>query len=413
MRAAAGTFDEVVTALRLPADAVVWREGWADSQEAYDVERAGFLTAPFVEDTCRFMDMPAGPAAALRDVLHALNRNEALRRLAWHCHCRLFRQPTGDDSGPRDWPDLPEHLGDAGRLFYVYVYLSGVPYLRRRHRGLGIDEAVTVDTLSDIEVWMRDYHSRHGRWGLAEKDWLWLHFSGKVFKLGRLQFEMRLLQEDIHAFRRETSGRVVVFAGDGQRFREDGQFDGVNGVFDEAGAWRSHFAVAVGFVEGNPIVDGGTQRRPVQLNGDCWHEFLGQGDPVLGVHIPATGPLAHGQCVESYGRALIFFRRHFPEHRFRAFHCYSWLLDRQLIDYLPADSNIVRFQREWHPLPGPRASDSQIIERVFGPDVTDPSREPLQTSLQRAVVEHMAAGKRWRTAGGLIFPERFERGVRT
>ena len=48
MRAAAGTFDEVVTALRLPADAVVWREGWADSQEAYDVElmtQAG-LTAP-------------------------------------------------------------------------------------------------------------------------------------------------------------------------------------------------------------------------------------------------------------------------------------------------------------------------------------------------------------------------------
>ena len=403
----------MLSALGLAADAGVWREGWADSQEAYDADGAGFLTAPFVEDTCRFMDMSAEPAAALRDALHALNRNEALRRLAWHGHCRLFREPTDEHANPRDWPDLPEHLGDPGRLFYGYVCLSGVPYLRRSHRCLGIDEAVTVDTLSDIEVWMRDYHQRHGRWGVAQKGWLWLHFSGKVFKLGRLQFEMRFLKEDVHAFRHETSGRVVVFPGDGQRFRDDGQFDDVNGVFDEAGAWTSRFAVAADFVEGNPIVDGGAQRRPLQLQRDDWHEFLGQGDPVLGVHIPAAGPLVHGQCVESYGRALGFFRRHFPEHRFRAFHCYSWLLDRQLADYLPADSNIVRFQREWHLLPAPRASDSQTIERVFGPDVEDPSREPLPTSLQRAVVEHMTAGKHWRTAGGLIFPERFDRGVRS
>jgi len=411
--ATAREFDDVLAALGLAADADDWREGWADSQEAYDAEGAEFLTAAFVEDTCRFMGMSAEPAAALRDALPALNRNEALRRLAWHGHCRLFRQPTDEHVGPRDWPDLPEHLGDAGRLFYGYVYLSGVPRLRQSHRSLGIDEAVTVDTLSDIEVWMRDYHDRHGRWGLGRKEWLWLDLSGKVFKLGRLQFEMRFLQEDLHAFRHEASGRVVVFAGDGQRFREDGQFDGVNGVFDEAGAWMSRFAVADGFVEGNPIVDGATQRQAQQLQRDCWHELLGQGDPVLGVHIPATGPLVHGQCLESYGRALAFFRRHFPEHRFRAFHCCSWLLDCQLADYLPADSNIVVFLREWHLLPAPRASDSQTIERVFGPDVTDPSREPLLTSLQRAIVAHMTAGKRWRTAGGLIFPERFEQGVRS
>lgn len=69
-----------------------------------------------------------------------------------------------------------------------------------------------------------------------------------------------------------------------------------------------------------------------------------RGDTAIGLHIPEAGPLTPGAVAASLDEARSFFPRHFPDERYTTFSCGSWLLDPQLLEYLPADSNIVRFQ---------------------------------------------------------------------
>lgn len=130
------------------------------------------------------------------------------------------------------------------------------------------------------------------------------------------------------------------------------------------------------------------------------------GDDALGVHIPESGPMTPEACAASFAAAPGFFARHFPEDSPRAMTCGSWLLDEQLADYLPADSNILRFQRCFNLLPGGRVCDPEIIWFVFrkrGKPVEELLDElPQRTSLERAIVQHLRGGGHWLARQGWI-----------
>ena len=65
--------------------------------------------------------------------------------------------------------------------------------------------------------------------------------------------------------------------------------------------------------------------------------------------------------------------------------CTSWLLDPQLAEYLPAGSNLVRFQRRFELVPGLRIDNESIVSFLrSGPGVA-PEQPPRETALQRAV----------------------------
>jgi hypothetical protein len=80
--------------------------------------------------------------------------------------------------------------------------------------------------------------------------------------------------------------------------------------------------------------------------------------------------------------------------------CTSWLLDEQLAAYLPAETNIVRFQRRFHVLPGSTPGNEDVRRFVF--DERDPLQEGVfaGTSLQQAIVRHLRAGGEWRVRTG-------------
>lgn len=131
----------------------------------------------------------------------------------------------------------------------------------------------------------------------------------------------------------------------------------------------------------------------------------------VAVHIASGQPLEPHACDRSFEQALAFFRRHFPERPVRRFTCHSWLLDDQLADYLSESSNIVRFQRRFQLLPFDEGRDERadnvILEYVFERLHTDPRIPdemlddlPQTTSLQRAFVTHLRAGRHWRSRTG-------------
>lgn len=128
----------------------------------------------------------------------------------------------------------------------------------------------------------------------------------------------------------------------------------------------------------------------------------GPGDPVLGVHIPDfRGPLTPEACDDSVARARAFFARHFPEEPAGTAVCHSWLLDPQLRRYLPAESNIVRFQDRFEiAYVNEEAEDDTPVAFVFGGTETPRERLPRRTRVQRAVLDHLDAGGHWHSGHG-------------
>jgi hypothetical protein len=127
-----------------------------------------------------------------------------------------------------------------------------------------------------------------------------------------------------------------------------------------------------------------------------------EGEGAVGIHIPESGPLSPAACDESLRRAREFFRRHFDETPVRIGICRSWLLDHQLAEYLDADSNIVRFQRRFHVVPGGSDGDADILRFVF--KRIDPGLDelPQRTDLERAIVAHLRAGRHWQNRLGWL-----------
>nr|BFE68941.1 hypothetical protein GCM10020092_022420 [Actinoplanes digitatis] len=124
-----------------------------------------------------------------------------------------------------------------------------------------------------------------------------------------------------------------------------------------------------------------------------------RGDTAISLHIPDAGPLTPEAVDASLDEARAFFPRHFPDEPYTAFSCGSWLLDPQLLRYLPGDSNIARFQHrfELEPYEEPEGLDADVemLRFVFRTLSTPLDQLPRRTVLQRATIDHLKAGGHW------------------
>ncbi|MEU6251671.1 acyltransferase domain-containing protein [Streptomyces sp. NPDC047043] len=121
------------------------------------------------------------------------------------------------------------------------------------------------------------------------------------------------------------------------------------------------------------------------------------GTPCLNLHIPDfLGPLSPRACERSLALATEFFARYFPEEKYRAALCHSWLLDPQLKQYLPADSNIVRFQERFRVARADtEPADTEPVQFVFGDPELPVETLPRRSAVERAVGDHLRAGGHW------------------
>ena len=124
-----------------------------------------------------------------------------------------------------------------------------------------------------------------------------------------------------------------------------------------------------------------------------------RGSTAIDLHVPDSGPLTPKAVTASLEEARGFFEQHFPDERYAAFACGSWLLDPQLLEYLPEDSNIIQFQRrfELEPYQEPEGLDCdvEVLRFAFRSLTTPLDQLPRRTALQRAIVDHLKAGRHW------------------
>ncbi|MGC4940931.1 acyltransferase domain-containing protein [Kribbella sp. DT2] len=269
-------------------------------------------------------------------VAHLPDRDSPSWRELERC-TRLLVRDLGRIGGPPVTPEPPDGSDIPLAYFPLYVFLAAYPHITAFHRDRGISDEISWHTLTDLGRVLADHRYWHGEGGLDAELTGWL----------TLHFSGQIYQLGRLQFQRarlgNRTGRAVAAAG---------------------------------------------------------HPF-GPGDPALSVHVPGYyGPLRPEACSRSFAAARDFFARHFPEETYRIAVCNSWLLDEQLGDYLPAEANILQFQRRFQPAYQPAQDDETMRRFVFGVRRSDRGELPRRTALERAIVDHLEAGHHWHGGAG-------------
>ncbi len=401
-----GDANAVARAVGLPEAPEIWRRTWPQSAASFGAGEVFFLTEDWVPRACEALRVSQEVTTALQDCAAAVRESPAMQRLAWHLHWSLCLSGLSPEVSA--WPRLSDDH-PAGPMLYGFVVLSGWPHLREIHAARGLDLEITLDTMSDLDTWTRDWHAWEGGYRFTALGWMQHHLRGQLLQLGRLQYLPGSYHHAFRWYRHTSTGRVIALAEDGLLFREDGQFASADGSSVRRGLWRSSFTETVSRVTGQPVTpEGKVLPEAVTLDTAEWCEVLRRGDPVMTVHIPSRGRMDPASCGESFARAVAVYREHYPDVPYRAFTCQSWLLDPQFEQLDPAPPNICAFMQEWYLHPTEGAAEEQTWERVFdlfGHSQPDWENAPQDTSLRRALVAFARQGGHMRGGGGVIFPK--------
>jgi len=389
----------------------------------------------------RRLNFPSEAVEALQAVAGLVREDDELRSIFAEFHDRTALRGEWH----REWSDLPvdprvqARLGERTSLFYLLAYLSALPYTEARYRQLGVSEEIFHDTMLDFPFYLGDFYHFHGYWGYSLFAWIWRHLTCELFRLGRLQYMLAPFHGGVTAFRRkfrvdghsqkparagtlsldraltgqnadgDLSGLdIILLADPDQPLRADGYAYGAGQfhrddetmpaeswkpVFEASTAgWRGHFVNPYGFVHSQVVF----------LPCSEWEMILQHGNTVLDLHIPRKDPLTAETCRASLRQALEFFPRVFPERPWKALYCHTWFFTPQLQTFLPPESSIVKFQREFYLYPFP-GNLGFLWSFVFGEKHPEPAAAPRDTSLRRAVLDWIDQGKEIFDLPGIMF----------
>lgn len=305
--------------------------------------RVGGLASGHIRDTLEEVRVPA---AVIDDVVTQWEQfrtdEEWLALLAslveWIDRCR------GDIDAPIPiWDDL-DGRGPNGRLFYFYVFVicygDACAYLRAR----GCPSDVLASTMTVLPRHVQIHFRRRATVGVEPGWWLLPILRGEMVQVGSLQF---------HA---------------------------VN--------------LGVGSLSPAPWY---SKEESAELG-----EGFRRGDPSVGLHIPDGAALGEHDLDATFTRAREVLGAMWPVGQRRLATCQSWLLDRQLSEFLDPGSRIMRFQRRFTLLDRWYEDDEDTLSFIFQRPGVAPRDLPRDTTLQRGVLDLLDRGGHWRAQPGWL-----------
>lgn len=142
------------------------------------------------------------------------------------------------------------------------------------------------------------------------------------------------------------------------------------------------------------------------------HRSAADGRRIIGVHIPATGPLDPAEVEASFEAASTYFPQAYPDLVAaapagaapfgREFECHSWLMNRVLVDSLGTESNIGAFVDRFEILENSREDDSAAFFVFSARPPYDPAQLPRRSRLEREVGDRLADGRGWEAGRGYL-----------
>lgn len=270
---------------------------------------------------------------------HMVEADPILSGLYQIWHTVFFVEKDASAEAYEPWP-VPAATNESdAALFRALVILSGTATMTQTLHVRGLSDYRQA-CMNDYMDSTRKYYDLHGVYGLASNSmwWLWPVFLGRVFRLGRLNYEIGFFASS-HMVFQHHDGQVLLMAGDMEQ-----QYD-ESGHEAEDGPLQPNYRETETHVVGNTFNSQG-EFNPEETILDLseWTHAVRQGDPIISLHIPPDGKLDPYAVQASLHHAKSFFKRHFPDLNFRLFICHSWLLNTELTALLPPTSNILAFQ---------------------------------------------------------------------
>ena len=231
-------------------------------------------------------------------------------------------------------------------------------------------------------------------------------YTCSIFLMDRFLFIPCKFEDTLSLYRNNKTNKVTALKYGGEEFRRDGQFDGINQVYDRQGKFTTVWEENESFITGNPVNPMGfVKKERITLDKKEWTSVLKEGDTLLALHVPSGPGYNPIRLKNSMELAIVFYDKYFPELEVKGFWSESWLYDSRLSLVLDCDkSNIIKVQRQFYLYPI-KEGDSMLRYEAFGDWNADPTKVPVKTSLQKAALEYMKEGKRFNTLSMVVLRE--------
>ena len=300
---------------------------------------------------------------------------------------------------------VPSCMSVQRELYSFVLLMACVEPSMQQLRDRGIPEG------DFIEIPYRPMKAQFEKLNRGEKKvsdfpWDMNFYTCSIFLMDRFFFIPYCFGDALSLFRNNVTKKVRALRLAGEEFRGDGQINGVNGVYDEKGAFVSVWEEEELGITANPVNPMGfVEREKVTLLKSEWEKVLTPGDYLLALHVPSGEGYNPERLHNSMRRALDFYDRYFPELNIKGFWSESWLYDPRLSLVLKEESsNIIKVQRQMYRYPI-KEGDGMLRYEVFGDWKAEPERLELKTTLQKAAAAYMRNGGRFHTTSMVILRE--------
>ncbi len=394
---------DIAGRLQEPMDPAALAPHWADTLATDAGRTPDFLQAETIVELRRASGLPPAADAPLLETARRIAGNPDLRLLARHCYRLLYEY--ADFTGFGGWPSFQNVLGENAGVFYLLILLAAAPLIRTQHRRRNIPEEITCATCNRRDAVERYRATHQGRWGADRRSLYWTRFysNGDLYRLGRMEYMLRRFKGLVEVYRHARTGATVAFAPDGALYDAQGlAVKPADGAAPPTGTWTARLAIGGEHIQGCPILPQGfAVPEQIRLPAAAWRRALGKDDWTMDMHIPPGGGMTLELCGASMRQAADFFPRYFPDRPAASITCASWIFNTHLDGIFAPEANLVRFQRELYLYPVPSTGQDGLVF-IFGQDDPRPDTAPRDTRLQRAILDFLAKGNRWRN-GGMFF----------
>ncbi|OGV58195.1 MAG: hypothetical protein A2X49_03250 [Lentisphaerae bacterium GWF2_52_8] len=365
-----------------------------------------FLEESVLLENARFCSVHESLLKPLMEAAAKIRCSPELSGLVRYVHWTNFVREGEHPKWPADWPLFKSLLGEEHcGCVYLLAAAGYVPQLKAYHKALGLPDEITRGTAAQVGSYAENYRrGKNGFAGLYPRQYSWLRnylFGNLYFRIGRFEYWSKPYGGQCTVCRHKTGRNIVTFA------KGELKFDKYGFALDQAAVapeheWTSELIIGEDSIKGHPVAaDGSTSKKLMELSLGDWEIILREGTAILDMHIPAGGGMDTDTSFDSFRRAKAFFEERFPEKKHVAVICQSWVFNPNLPEVLPSSSNLVRLLKNIHLYPT-ASSREEGFWFIFLMDKFDLATASRESSLQRAILDYISCGRRWRGGGMFV-----------
>jgi len=340
---------------------------------------------------------------ALREYLSFLMGREDLLERAQYLHDEVFEK---DPRNLAKFDTLEEQDGREEGMLFAVVYLARYEMLDKVFAQRGIPAECKAGALFVYKSQLRKSQEYYGKPGLhgGYKAGAVGYLTPWKYILGRLTFDMDYFAGPYAIYRNREDNSLTLMAVPNHYYQKNGRRQ----PKDFAGeAFEPTLEITETGIRGYAFgEDGNLDFNPVTLDAGKYECVLKPGDTSMSVHVPELGKLLPELVDDAFARAEEFFARYYPEWQYPAYVCSSWLLDKDLAQLLPQESNIMRFQSRFR-IAMSLVHTSSLYWYVFGMQKSVPLTElKPQNAFQQKMLDFVKAGNILYSGNGFILRKR-------